>query len=258
MNSSTDLKTDLTAKSMIIPLDDRAHLQAQELAKIQATPEKASQVYRNALVVYACHIYLTILQIENDLDTSEGWHPFTLTFADVATINLPKLGELECALVGEKETIVSRPKSDKNLIGCLVFQGKDEDLTELEEVKVLGFTTDRLPVAIDCLESDVALLDRLEYLTYEKLFTPVIPYYPERTIEQIRDDLELIYQQSEQIYFPYQISQYLAAGSKETIDDRPRSGLSRDEFTENPELKLQMLAAELAEQLQDIWGRLAD
>lgn len=271
---------------MTIPLGDRAHGQAQQFARLQADAEKAWQVYRNVLMVYAAQSYLEILQIDSDLNQSEGWNLATLTLADVATLHLPRLGDVECRLVGESTVVL--PAADPEVIGTLVFQGDSRDLTTLEEVTVRGWLKPRSSgsspelleqphtIEIQQLQPMDTLLDYFEVVQWEKVLEPVLWYCPGQSIESVRAELEKIYQGSEELYFEYQIGQFLQASRRKAIEQAgvdssapgvpelaggkrksENLGLIREYGeAENPERALQSLAAELAEQLQELWGRL--
>jgi Protein of unknown function (DUF1822) len=272
---------------MTIPLGDRAHGQAQQFARLQVDAEKALQVYRNVLMVYAAHSYLQILQIDSDLSQSEGWNLATLTLADVATLHLPRLGDVECRLVGLDESTVALPAADSETIGTLVFQGDSRNLTTLEEVVVRGWfksvgaasapelLEQPRSVEVQQLQPMDTLLDYFEEVQWEAVLEPVLSYCPGQSIESVRADLEKIYQGSEELYFEYQIGQFLKANRQKALEQSTTDGASPEpelagsrkkteqpglirEYgdVENPDRALQSLAAELAEQLQLLWGRL--
>jgi Protein of unknown function (DUF1822) len=272
---------------MTIPLGDRAHRQAQQNARLQVDAEKALQVYRNTLMVYAAHSYLEILQIDSDLNQSEGWNIATLTLADVATLHLPRLGDVECRFVGLNEPKVALPTADAEIIGTLVFQGDSSDLTTLEEVAVrgwfksLGADSALEPlgqpsmIEIQQLQPMDTLLDYFEAVQWETVLEPVLWYCPGESIESVRADLEKIYQGSEELYFEYQIGQFLKANRQKALEQAATDGTTAEPLlaggrkhaeppglireygdAENPDRALQSLAAELAEQLQLLWGRL--
>jgi hypothetical protein len=270
---------------MTIPLGDRVHGQAEQLARLQADVTKALQVYRNVLMVYAAHSYLQILQIDSDLSQSEGWNLATLTLADVATLHLPRLGDVECRLVGLNESTVALPAADAEIIGTLVFQGDSSDLTALEEVTVRGWMKPdgsdsellgQLPtIEVQQLQPMDALLDYFEVVQWETVLEPVLWYCPGESIESVRADLEKIYQGSEELYFEYQIGQFLKANRQKALEQAATDGTTAEPLlaggrkhaeppglireygeAENPDRALQSLAAELAEQLQLLWGRL--
>jgi hypothetical protein len=272
---------------MTIPLGDRAHGQAEQFTQLQADAEKALQVYRNVLMVYAAHSYLQILQIESDLSQSEGWNLATLTLADVATLHLPRLGDVECRLVGLDESTVALPAADSEIIGTLVFQGDSSDLRALEEVTVRGWVKpvgagsdsellgQPRTIEVQQLQPMDNLLDYFEAVQWEAVLEPVLWYCPGESIESVRADLEKIYQGSEELYFEYQIVQFLQGNRQKALEQAAVDGTTAElllaggrkkaeppglirEYgeAENPDRALQSLAAELAGQLQMLWGRL--
>ncbi len=257
---------------MTIPLGNTAHGHAQKFAKLQADPDKAIKVYRNILTIYAAHCYLQILQIKSDLEQSEGWNLAIATLQDTASLHLPEFGDLECRFVDPDDKYIDLPtgaKDDK--IGMLVFRAAATDVTQIEEMEVISFVKDlsQLPLEIADLPSTDYLLDRLEsiQLDINQLFTQVRIYVPDLSIEEIKVALEKIYQQSDDLRFEYNIGKFLKAGREraktkvaedlmQIIQQDEREPALARERVENPDRELQALAAELAEQLQDLWGRL--
>jgi hypothetical protein len=252
---------------MTIPLGETAHGHAQKFAKLQAEPDKAIQVYRNILTIYAAHCYLQILQIESDLDQSEGWNLAIAMLQDTASLHLPKFGDLECRLVQGSDRAIDLPSSAKDdKIGLLVFHTDESKIAEIEEMAVIGFVTDlnQLPIEITQLPPTDELLNRLELL---ELLTPVRIYVPDLSIDEIKSALTEIYQKSDDLRFEYNIGKFLKAGrerAKLRVTDELTDLLASEdrelalarERGENPDRELQALAADLAEQLQDLWGRL--
>jgi hypothetical protein len=252
---------------MTIPLGEIAHGHARKFAKLQADPDKATQVYRNILTIYAAHCYLQILQIESDLEQSEGWNLAIATLQDTASLHLPKFGDLECRLVHTDDIEIDLPTSAQDdKIGLLVFRANEPDVSQIEEMEVIGFAIDlsQLPIEIAQLPPADKLLDRLEIL---ELLTPVLVYVPDLSIDEIKAALEKIYQQSDDLRFEYNIGKFLKAGRERTkmrvaedlmkfIQAEDRELALARERSVNPDRELQALAADLAEQLQDLWGRL--
>lgn len=252
---------------MTIPLGELAHGNAQKFAKLQDEPDKAVQVYRNILTIYAAHCYLQILQIESDLEQSEGWNLAIAMLQDTASLHLPKFGDLECRLVHADDRAIDIPDSAKDdKIGLLVFRADNPDVTQIEEMEVISFVTDlsQLPIEVSQLPSTDKLLDRLEML---ELLTPALVYVPDRSIDEIKTALEEIYQKSDDLRFEYNIGKFLKAGRERTknrvtdnlmkfMQAEDRELVLARERSINPDRELQALAADLAEQLQDLWGRL--
>jgi hypothetical protein len=69
---------------------------ADRLAQQQPTPEKAEQVRRNTLAVYAVDHYCQLLGIPTDLTATDWWQPLKRLGADVADLQLVDIGRLEC------------------------------------------------------------------------------------------------------------------------------------------------------------------
>jgi Protein of unknown function (DUF1822) len=256
---------------MTIPLGDIAHDRACKFAQLQDEPDKAVRVYRNTLTVYAAYCYLQILQIKSDLEQSEGWNLGLAFLDDVASIHLPKFGDLECRLVhpdAKSIDLLATAKEDK--IGLLVFRANDTDVTQIEEMEVIGFVTDlsQLPIEIAQLPLTEALLDRLESI--QQIFASVLIYVPDLSLAQIKAELEKIYQESDDLRFEYNIGKFLKAGRErsktrvtnslekelESIEREKQEPALARERKDNPDRELHALAAKLAEQLQDLWGRL--
>jgi Protein of unknown function (DUF1822) len=252
---------------MTIPLGEIAHGHARKFAKLQVDPDKSTQVYRNILTIYAAHCYLQILQIESDLEQSEGWNLAIATLQDTASLHLPKFGDLECRLVHTDDIEIDLPTSAQDdKIGLLVFRANELDVSQIEEMEVIGFEIDLSQLSIEIAQLPPAdkLLDRLEML---ELLTPVLVYVPDLSIDEIKTALEKIYQQSDDLRFEYNIGKFLKAGRERTkmrvaedlmkfIQAEDRELALARERSVNPDRELQALAAELAEQLQDLWGRL--
>jgi hypothetical protein len=252
---------------MTIPLGEIAHGHAQKFAQLQADPDKAVQVYRNILTIYAAYCYLQILQVESDLEQSEGWNLAIATLQDTTSLHLPKFGDLECRLVHVDDLTIDIPDSAKDdKIGLLVFRTDNLDVTQIEEMEVISFVADlnQLPIEIAQLPPADKLLDRLEML---ELLTPVLVYVPDLSIDEIKLELEEIYQKSDDLRFEYNIGKFLKAGRERTknrvaedlmkfIQAEDRELALARERSVNPDRELQALAADLAEQLQDLWGRL--
>jgi Protein of unknown function (DUF1822) len=265
------MNTQIENSFITIPLGITAHQYAQQFAKLQASFEKATQAYHNTLTIYAAHCYLKYLEIESDLEQSEGWNLAISTLQDTASLYLPEFGDLECRLVHSRDESIDLPsyaKDDK--IGLLVFRVGDMDVTQIEEMKVIGFVENlsQLPLDITQLPPTSRLFDRLELM---QLLMPVRVYIPDLSIDLIKAELELIYQKSDDLRFEYEISKFLKQGQERMkfkvdwwntpkgsreVSDRCYEVSPTREQVDNSDQELQALAAELAEQLQDLWGQL--
>jgi Protein of unknown function (DUF1822) len=85
--------------AIFIPLTLKAHGTAESFYQRHSDPQKAKQVYLNTLAIEAVHSYLSWLGVGTDRQSSDSWNPFVQTLADVADLEIPGQGKLECRLV---------------------------------------------------------------------------------------------------------------------------------------------------------------
>ncbi|MDZ4877302.1 MAG: hypothetical protein CLLPBCKN_006737 [Chroococcidiopsis cubana SAG 39.79] len=102
-------------------------------------PTKAEQVYFNTLAVSAVDFYLRHLKIETDLAASCTHCRVYQTLMDIADLEIPNVGQLECRPVLPGANVVSIPPEVWTVerIGYVGVQ--IDDLWE--EATLLGFTT---------------------------------------------------------------------------------------------------------------------
>jgi Protein of unknown function (DUF1822) len=120
-----------------VPLALSAHARAKQFQGYHSNPQKGEQVYLNTLAVYAVNVYLDCMGIETDWSASFSSNPVMQTLMDVADLDIPKLGKLECRPVLPDDSVVCIPVevlSDR--IGYVVVQ-LDETL---REARLLGFS----------------------------------------------------------------------------------------------------------------------
>ncbi|MGA7937600.1 MAG: DUF1822 family protein [Kovacikia sp.] len=193
-----------------MPLTLKAHQIANQFRQQQASPQKAKQVYLNALAVQTVQSYLGWLGIDTDLKASDSWNPAIQVLADTADLVVRGRGKLECRPVLPGETSCHVPPevwSDR--IGYVAVQFDQE----LSEATLLGFvplvTAPELPLSQ--LRSLNELLDRLNpseqaaaaqppvalgqwlqgglsagWQTIEDLFGPQQPAWSFRNISQLQ------------------------------------------------------------------------
>ncbi|MEM9542675.1 MAG: DUF1822 family protein [Cyanobacteria bacterium P01_E01_bin.42] len=150
-------------QQLIIPILSGDREIAKQFATEQATPEKGLQVYLNALSVLAVNRYLSWLQIETDVNSSDCWNGGLRAIFDVADLVLPNGQKIECRLLRSPDgniTIPSEVRRDR--VGVMGLGLGDA----LEEVKLLGFfpANGELPAEIcpqDLQDLDV-FLEHLE------------------------------------------------------------------------------------------------
>ena len=148
-----------------LPITQAARRIAQQFATQQPTPHKAEQVLLNTLSVCVVNDYLQMMGIPTNLAASDSWNPIVRLCSDVADLEMPGIGRLECRPLRSTEQICHVPPevwSDR--IGYVMVQ-IDESL---REASVLGFTpsvaTSELPISQ--LRSPEDLIDRLQELMH--------------------------------------------------------------------------------------------
>ena len=141
--------------TLSIPLTLTGHHAAQLFYQRHADPHKAKRVYVNTLVVEAVHTYLGWLGIVSDLQASDSWDPIIQTLADVADLEIPGQGKLECrpVLPGDTTCYIP-PEAHDNRIGYLPVHLD----TELKTATLLGF----VPSANISVETEEVPLTHLQ------------------------------------------------------------------------------------------------
>ncbi|MFE1746975.1 DUF1822 family protein [Coleofasciculus sp. H7-2] len=154
-----------------LPITQAARRLAQQFATQQPTPHKAEQVLLNTLSVFVVNDYLQMMGIPTNLAASDSWNPIVRLCSDVADLEVPGIGRLECRPLRSTEQICHIPPevwSDR--IGYVMVQ-IDESL---REASVLGFTpsiaTSELPISQ--LRSPEDLIDRLQQLMHPATVAP--------------------------------------------------------------------------------------
>lgn len=79
-----------------VPLTLKGHHAARLFYQQHSDRQKAKQVYLNTLAISAVHSYLGWLGIPTDLQASDSWNPSIQMLADVADLEIPGQGKLEC------------------------------------------------------------------------------------------------------------------------------------------------------------------
>ncbi|MBE9037114.1 DUF1822 family protein [aff. Roholtiella sp. LEGE 12411] len=157
MNNTTYQLDDF---AITLPISQIARITAQQFANQQPTPEKAEQVRLNTLAVWVVNDYLQMMEIPTNLQASDSWNPVMRLCANVADLEIPSVGRLECRPVRlHQQTCAIPPETWEERVGYLVVQFDES----LQEAKLLGFipqvTTEIL--ALTQLQPLEALIDHL-------------------------------------------------------------------------------------------------
>jgi hypothetical protein len=155
-----------------LPITQAARKIAQHFANQQAIPEKAEQVRLNTLAVWVVNDYLEMMDITTNLQASDSWNPVMRLCANVADLEIPAVGRLECRPIRLSEQIcVIPPETWEERVGYVAVQ-IDESF---QEAKLLGFVpsvaTEKLPLSQ--LRSPEAFIEHLEQLRLAPVVTQV-------------------------------------------------------------------------------------
>ncbi|MHC5727607.1 MAG: DUF1822 family protein [Nostoc sp.] len=157
MSNSTYQPDDLT---LTLPISQSARIIAQQFANQQPNSEKAEQVRLNTLAVWVVNDYLEMMDIPTDLQASDSWNPVMRLCGNVADLEVPSVGRLECRPVHLHQQICCiPPETWEERVGYLVVQFDES----LQEARLLGFipsvATETLP--LEQLQPLEAFIDHL-------------------------------------------------------------------------------------------------
>ncbi|MEH2400817.1 DUF1822 family protein [Nostoc sp.] len=160
MNNSTYQLDDF---ALTLPISQSARITAQQFANQQPNPEKAEQVRLNTLAVWVVNDYLEMMDIPTDLQASDSWNCVMRLCGNIADLEVPSVGRLECRPVQEHQQICSiPPETWEERVGYLVVQFDES----LQEARLLGFmpsvATETLP--LEQLQPLEAFIDHLSQL----------------------------------------------------------------------------------------------
>ncbi|HAA28739.1 MAG TPA: hypothetical protein DCE56_14945 [Cyanobacteria bacterium UBA8553] len=150
-----------------VPLSSCAHHLAEQFRRKQSNQKKGKQVYLNTLAVSAVNFYLRCMGIETDWEVSQSRNLVMLSVMDVADVEIPNLGKLECRPVLPQDKVVYIPSevwSDR--IGYVAVQFDES----LRVATLLGFspTAGNGELPISELRSLEDLLEHLRQIQQTK------------------------------------------------------------------------------------------
>lgn len=126
----------LKLSTFTVFLGTESHRLAQQFSR-QHDRTKAKQVYLNTLAIYAAKFYLSCIGIETDWSNSFSCNRVWQNLMDVADLEIPNLGKLECRPVLPDTQIVRIPAEVwSERIGYVAVQLD----SALQEATLLGFT----------------------------------------------------------------------------------------------------------------------
>ncbi len=143
-----------------LPITRENRQLARQFAAQQPIREKVEQVLLNTLAVLVVNDYLNMLGISTDLSNSDTWNPVMRLCSNVADLDIPGVGKLECRPMKSSASSCQIPMEVWDLrLGYVVVQIDDS----LKKAAILGFTpqvtTEELAIAN--LRPPEELIDRL-------------------------------------------------------------------------------------------------
>lgn len=162
--------------SFTITLSLTAHEWAKKFSCAQSISRKAKQVYLNTLAVMGVHNYLNCLGWQTSLVSSDSWNPLLQTMMDVADLDLPQYGKLECRYVlSDRDWVEIPAEVSSDRIGYVVLQFHES----LRTAKLLGFVSqvDSNRIALTQLQSLESLpyhLTKLKQIEQTKLSSSTV------------------------------------------------------------------------------------
>ncbi len=156
-----------------LPITQENRKIAREFAAQELGEEKAEQVLLNTLAVLVVNNYLSMLEIPTDLANSDSWNPLMRTINNVADLDLPGRGKLECRPIKTTADSCYIPMEVwDSTIGYVIVSMDDN----LKRATILGFTsqvkTQNLQIAH--LDPPETLIDCLHDLTEPVTDSPLI------------------------------------------------------------------------------------
>ena len=119
-----------------VPLGAEAHRLAQQFCRQQSDRTKAKQIYLNTLAVSAVKFYLQCMGIETNWEASLSYSPLFQSLMDVADLEIPKRGKLECRpVLAETNILYIPPEVWCDRIGYIAVRLD----SKLVEATLLGF-----------------------------------------------------------------------------------------------------------------------
>lgn len=213
------ITNNLTNATITIPLSESDRALAQSFAQQQLTKTKTNQVYLNTLAVLAMNHYLELLGITTNLKQSQCWSVINQFCADIADLNLPKLGFLECRPISINQDFCQIPlevMSDR--IAYFIVQISEDRKTG----KLLGFVVDPQSPRIT-----VEQLDSLDnFLIFLANYQPKIKLY-----QWLENQIDEQWQALETLLLPKKLAFRHSSVTSQSLPDLVNTLYLQDELS---------------------------
>ena len=152
----------LQSHTLSVSLTLSARIKAQQFSRNQSIPQKAQQVYKNTLAVSAVNTYLNYSGWTTSLKNSNSWNPVMQSLLEVADLDIPEYGKVECCFVDSQNNFfVISPEAKEDRIVYIAVRLEPS----LQSAKLLGFISEfsEGKVLLSQLKPILELPDYLEY-----------------------------------------------------------------------------------------------
>lgn len=126
----------MTCNALPLPISETARSTARSFARQQPTREKQQKVLLNTLSVLTVEYYLNLMGVSTNVKIGDSWNPVTRLSTDVADLNLPGVGTIECRSASINEDFCYIPPETWGTRVAYVVVIIDESLLE---AKIMGF-----------------------------------------------------------------------------------------------------------------------
>ena len=152
----------LQAHILPVSLTLSARIKAEEFSRNQSNSQKAQQVYKNTLAVSAVNTYLNHLGWSTNLKTSNSWNLAMQSLLEVADLDIPEYGKVECCFVNSQtDFFVISPEAREDRIAYIAVRLEPS----LQSAQLLGFIAEfsEGKISLSRLRPILELPDYLEY-----------------------------------------------------------------------------------------------
>ncbi len=187
----------MTCNALPLPISETARDTARSFAQQQPTREKAARVLLNTLSVLTVSYYLDLMGVSTDINAGDSWNPIMRFGTDVADLEVPGVGKIECRPASINDEFCYIPAETWGTRAAYVVVVIDECL---QEAKIMGFVKE---CSTEVLHYDelLPLEDLVAHLEQQKLTQPNlvslsqwfsgVVKYGWQTVESLLENAEL-------------------------------------------------------------------
>ncbi|BAZ13499.1 hypothetical protein NIES4071_53380 [Calothrix sp. NIES-4071] len=159
----------MTCNALPLPISETARLTARSFAQQQPTREKAEKVLLNTLSVLTVSYYLYLMGVSTDIDVGDSWNPVIRLSTDIADLEVPGVGKIECRPASIHDDFCYIPPETWGTRAAYVVVVIDESL---REAKIMGFVKS---CSTEVLHDEelLPLEDLVAHLEQQKLSVPL-------------------------------------------------------------------------------------